>query len=195
MLRSLGRARLSRPNRLTGQSTREEGYPRPLPIATERPRPSSTLGCVLPLGLSNGEVILVVVFVALPIAAIAFAGAGAVYREIGRGAFAMDHDAKPAKGGPGEQVSQQVQEAEVRQMLEAKAFRQAERGEPTIDVDAEMEKLMAPKVDVAADPELVEEVRQLVVARNARRLRSGKEPLDVEAEIARQLSDLENLGQ
>ena len=34
-----------------------------------------------------------------------------------------------------------------------------------------------------------------IVARNERRLRSGKEPVDVEAEIARQLSDLENLGQ
>ena len=129
-------------------------------------------------------------------AALAFAGAGAVYKEIGKGAFAMDHDMPQARGaGIGEQVSQQVQEAEVRQMLEAKAFRQAERGEPVLDVEAEMLKLMAPQVDVRADPALVEEVRQLVVARNARRMRSGKEPLDVESEIARQISDLENLGQ
>ena len=46
-----------------------------------------------------------------------------------------------------------------------------------------------------ADPALVDEVRQLVVARNERRARQGKEPLDVEAEVARQLRDLENLGQ
>ena len=48
---------------------------------------------------------------------------------------------------------------------------------------------------LAADPGLVDEVRQLVIARNHRRLRQGKEPLDIEAEIARQLEDLEGLGQ
>jgi hypothetical protein len=45
------------------------------------------------------------------------------------------------------------------------------------------------------DQELREEVRQLVVARNERRMRQGKPPLDVGEEIARQLRDLENLGQ
>ena len=37
---------------------------------------------MLPLAVSNGEVIIIVVLVAVPIAAIAFAGAGGVYREI-----------------------------------------------------------------------------------------------------------------
>lgn len=151
---------------------------------------------MLQIALSNGEVIMIAAFIAFPVAALAFIGAGAVYEEIGKGLFAMEHDAPPAKGrGAGEQVSQEVQEAEIRQMLEAKAFRQAERGDPPLDVDSEMRKLLAPKVDVTADPELVEEVRQLVVARNERRLRAGKEPLDVETEIASQLADLENLGQ
>jgi hypothetical protein len=151
---------------------------------------------VLPVALSNGDVILIVVFLAVPVAAIAFAGAGTVYREIGKGPFAMDHDLEPARGrAPGEDASQAEQEEEVRQMLEAKAYRQASRGEPVIDVEEEMRKLLAPKVDVRADPALVEEVRQLVVARNERRLRKGQEPLDVETEIARQLSELENLGQ
>jgi uncharacterized membrane protein len=148
----------------------------------------------MPTALSNGDVILLVVFLAVPIAAIAFAGAGTVYRQIGRGDFAMDHDPPAARGrGPGEEVSQQVQEAEVRQMLEAKAFRQTERGERALDVEAEMQKLLAPSVATDADPALVEEVRQLVVARNERRLRKGQEPLDVEEEIARQLADLEDL--
>jgi len=152
--------------------------------------------CVPPLAISNGEVILVVVFLVIPIAAIAFAGSGAVYKEIGKGAFWMDHE-EPAKGrAPGDTGSQAEQEAEIRQMLEAKAYRQAERGEPVLDVEAEMTKLMAPQVsNLGADPALVEEVRQLVVARNERRLRKGEEPLDVEEEIARQLKDLENLGQ
>lgn len=147
-----------------------------------------------PLALSNGDVILAVVFVAFPIAAIAFLGAGAVYKEIGKGAFAMDHDLAPARGSGGS-TSTQVQEAEIRQMLEAKAYRQAERGETPLDVDEEMRKLTMPTVNVKADPGLIEEVRQLVVARNERRLRQGKEPLDVESEIARQLRDLEGLGQ
>ncbi len=149
---------------------------------------------MLPVAISNGEVILIIVFAVIPIAAIAFAGSGAVYKEIGKGAFWMDHE-EPAKGrAPGDTASQAEQEAEIRQMLEAKAYRQAERGEPVIDVEAEMTKLMAPQVsDLGSDPALVEEVRQLVVARNERRLRKGQEPLDVEEEIARQLKDLENL--
>ena len=80
-------------------------------------------------------------------------------------------------------------------MLEAKAYRQRERGEEPLDVDEEMRKINAPTVDVRADPALVEEVRQLVIARNAAPPAQGKEPLDVEAEIARQLRDLEGLGQ
>ena len=121
---------------------------------------------MLPFAVSNGEVILIVVLVVAPIAALAFAGSGAVYREIGR------------------------------EMLEAKAYRQRERGETPLDVDAELRRISAPAaVNVKADPALVEEVRQLVIARNARRERQGKEPLDVDAEIARQLRDLEGLGQ
>ena len=148
------------------------------------------------MALSNGDVIMIVTFIALPVAALAFAGAGAVYRQIGRGMFAMDHDSRPGPGyAAGQGASREVQETEIRQLLEAKAFRQAKRGEPVLDVEEEMRKLLAPSVELGADPELVEEVRQLVIARNARRLRQGKEGLDVEAEIARQLADLESLGQ
>jgi hypothetical protein len=151
---------------------------------------------VLLLALSNGEWILLVVFIAAPLAAIAFAGAGAVYREIGKGAFAMDHETQSAAGpGAGDGATPEIHQAEVRQMLEAKAFRQRSRGEPALDVEAEMEKMLAPHIEPGSDPALVEEVRQLVVARNERRLRAGKEPLDVEEEIARQLRDLDNLGQ
>jgi hypothetical protein len=150
---------------------------------------------VLSLAVSNGEVIIIVVLVAVPIAAIAFAGSGAVYREIGKGTFSMDHD----RGTSGPDVStgagRAIQQAEIRQMLEAKAYRQRQRGEDPLDVDEEMRKMSSPTVGVRADPALIEEVRQLVTARNSRRLRQGKEPLDVEAEIKRQLQDLEGLGQ
>ena len=152
---------------------------------------------MLPLAVSNGDVIIIVVLIAVPIAAVAFAGAGAVYREIGKGAFAMDRE-KVVSGDAdlGSRAGQAEQQAEIRQMLEAKAYRQRQRGEQPLDIDEEMRKVNAPRVvDLNADPALVEEVRQLVVARNKRRMRHGKEPLDVEAEIARQLQDLEGLGQ
>jgi hypothetical protein len=81
----------------------------------------------------------------------------------------------------------EVQE-EIRQMLEAKSQRRQARGEPALDVDAELAALT--RESASADPGLREEVRQLVIARNERRLRQGKEPLDVEAEIERQLQSL-----
>ncbi len=166
-----------------------------LRVEGPRPPPAATL-IYVPLAVSNGDVILIVVFVVLPIAAIAFAGSGAVYREIGKGAFWMDHE-QPSKGGGAitDAAGRAEQAEEVRQMLEAKAYRQAQRGEEPLDVEEEMAKLLAPAApaDLSADPGLVEEVRQLVVARNERRVRRGEEPLDVEDEIARQLRDLENL--
>ena len=151
---------------------------------------------VLPVAISNGEVILIVVLIVAPIAAIAFAGSGAVYREIGKGGMSMDSDHDRAGEDLHSTMGRAAQQAEIRQMLEAKAFRQRERGETPLDVEAELKRLSTPAaVDLKADPALVEEVRQLVLARNARRERQGKEPLDVEAEVARQLRDLETLGQ
>jgi hypothetical protein len=146
------------------------------------------------MAVSNGEVIIIVVAVVAPIAAIAFAGAGAVYREIGKGAFAMDRD--ETGRGPADLSNAAVraeQQLEMRQMLEAKAYRQRQRGEEPIDVDAEMRRLNSPATPTRVDPALVEEVRQLVVARNARRARQGKEPLDVGSEVERQLRELEGL--
>ncbi len=147
------------------------------------------------MAVSNGDVIIIVVLICVPVAAIAFAGAGAVYREIGKGAFAMDHEKGSGGVDLGTRAGRAQQEAEIRQMLEAKAYRQRKRGEEPLDIDEELRKIKTPSVDVSADPALVEEVRQLVIARNARRMRQGKEPLDIEAEIHRQLRDLEGLGQ
>lgn len=153
---------------------------------------------MLPLAVSNGEVIIIVVVVVAPIAAIAFAGSGAVYREIGKGAFAMDHERKRSQGlDLSTAAGRAEQQAELRQMLEAKAYRQRQRGEQPIDVEEEMRKLNAPQRmgSLSSDPALVEEVRQLVLARNARRERQGKPPLDVAEEMERQLRDLEGLGE
>jgi hypothetical protein len=156
----------------------------------------------IPLAVSNGEVILIVVAIAIPISALAFVlGAGDALRQIGKGQFGVEFDAdlRPTLPGSGTATDPPpaVREAEIRQMLEAKAFRQASRGEPPLDVEAELERLLAetPPAPTAGDRALRVEVRQLVVARNERRARQGKEPLDVEAEVNRQLRELENLGQ
>jgi hypothetical protein len=114
----------------------------------------------------------------------------------GAGPFAMLHD-PPAKGAVAEPVDPAIQAAEVRQMLEAKAARAQERGEPVLDVEAESARLLAAaaaSAPAAHDEELRTEVRQLVIARNERRRRAGLEPLDVATETERQLAALDGAG-
>jgi hypothetical protein len=173
----------------------------PVPSLLAPPGPRSYPRRVPPvaLSLSTGDVILIVVFATIPIAALAFAlGARNALEQIGKGQFALERDF-PQRPEPGMSapVSAEAREAEIRQMLEAKAYRQRARGETPLDVEAELAKLLdeGSTGRLGADRELVEEVRQLVVARNERRARQGKEPLDVEQEVERQLRELENLGQ
>ena len=154
----------------------------------------------LAISLSTGEVILIVVFATIPVALITFMlGAGNALKQIGKGPLSVEFESDlPQKitddegtASPGER------EAEIRQLLEAKAYRQRARGEAPLDVESELARALEQRPDSPSgvDPQLAEEVRQLVVARNERRLRQGKEPLDVEREVERQLRELENLGQ
>ena len=149
--------------------------------------------------LSNGQVLIVVALLVVPIAAIAFATVGASLKTLGKGRFAIEQEMPASRGlrAPAGPVNKREQEAEIRQMLEAKSYRRQQRGEPALDIDAETKRLLDPPLPSALgmDQELREEVRQLVVARNERRMRQGKPPLDVAEEIERQLRDLENLGQ
>jgi hypothetical protein len=150
------------------------------------------------VAISNGEVLILIGAVAVPIAALAFITVGPLLRSLGKGKFAMQMERPPpSTGGPvGGPVSDAARDAEIRQMLEAKAYRQAERGESPLDVDDEFRRLTEEKpATLASDPELVAEIRQLAIARNERRERQGKEPLDVDAEVERQLRDLEDIGQ
>jgi hypothetical protein len=152
------------------------------------------------LSLSTGEVILIVVFATIPVALATFVlGAGNALKQIGKGPFAVEYDSDvPGRGGDGPRtVSGEAREDEIRQMLEAKAYRQRARGETPLDVETELARLLAEQSagSPGADPGLAEEVRQLVVARNERRIRRGEEPLDVDEEVERQLRELENLGQ
>jgi hypothetical protein len=157
---------------------------------------------VLPiaLSLSTGDVILIIVFTTIPIALLTFVlGAKNALDQVGKGQFSVEYESdlpskitdSDAEAGPA------AREDEIRQLLEAKAYRQRTRGEKPVDVNAELNRLLteAPAVPAGTDPQLAAEVRQLVVARNERRARQGKEPLDVDAEVARQLRELENLGQ
>jgi hypothetical protein len=157
---------------------------------------------VLPiaLSLSTGDVILIVVFTTIPIALLTFVlGAKNALDEVGKGQFSVEFesDLQSTITDSDADSAPAAREDEIRQMLEAKAYRQRARGETAVDVNAELNRLLteAPAVPAGTDPQLAEEVRQLVVARNERRVRQGKEPLDVEQEVERQLRELENLGQ
>jgi hypothetical protein len=108
--------------------------------------------------------------------------------EYGKNHLVMDTD-HPRSAPSGASVSLVERDEEIRQMLEARNARRRRRGEPEIDVDAEIARLTAPQID----SELRSEIRDLVIARNHRRARQGKPPLDIEAEIEREIADLSQL--
>lgn len=120
-------------------------------------------------------------------------GSENMYDQIGHGGLTSDGGGLPqAQEAP---VTRAEQEEEIRQMLRARSERQVRRGEPALDIDAELARLLAPAAGgggaATSDTGLIEEVRQLVLARNERRARKGLEPLDVEAEVSRTLDELD----
>jgi hypothetical protein len=150
--------------------------------------------------VQSGYALAAITLFILPIAAFSFARSGAAWNEIGKGRFGVMHSMPaPRLNQPTQPLDKAVQVAEARQMLEAKSYRRLLRGEPPLDVDAEVALLLdsAPsagpgKADL--DEKLRAEVRELVIARNERRMRAGKEPLDVDAEVKRQVADFIGLG-
>ena len=139
--------------------------------------------------------IWIIVLVVAPIAAILFAGAFGILEQLGRGGLALDERPRRPAPVPNSPAAVAEREADIRQLVQARHDRGVARGEPGLDVEAEVSRLMA--LDPAAQPEsdqqdaaLREEVRQLVVARNERRSMRGEPLLDVEAEVNRQLRDL-----
>jgi hypothetical protein len=132
-------------------------------------------------------VVIVVSILGIVAAVIAFVGTGRLYDQIGKGVLSMDREEPgPAPDTP---AARAEAEAEIRQLVEAKSARREARGEPPLDVDAEVAALTK-AAEPARDEALREEVRQLVIARNERRARRGEDPLDVEAEVERQLREL-----
>ena len=141
------------------------------------------------MALDNGTVLILITLSVLPIAAIAFARSGAAWKQVGKGAFAIEQELPPSR--PEATVDRALQEAEARQMLEAKSYRRQQSGGAPIDVEAEIRALLEPSASrVSVDEALREEVRGLVIAANERRMRRGQEPLDVEAETERQLAEI-----
>ena len=143
-----------------------------------------------------GTLIWIVVLVVAPIAAILFTGAFGLLDQLGRGGMSLEERVRPRPGPIANSPAARAErEADIRQLVQARHDRGVARGEAPLDVNAEVERLMA--LDPAAQPEadqqdaaLREEVRQLVVARNERRMARGDEPLDVGEEVDRQMRDL-----
>jgi hypothetical protein len=121
-------------------------------------------------------------------------GSDSLYDQIGQGGLSKESDYSGTGSGPvaDTAASRAEQEQEVRQMLRARSDRLVMRGEPALDVEAEVERLLASsRGSGERDPSLLAEVRQLVEARNERRVRAGLEPLDVDREVARTLEELD----
>ncbi|HZU40603.1 MAG TPA: hypothetical protein VE992_06110 [Solirubrobacteraceae bacterium] len=144
-----------------------------------------------------GTIVVVVCVVAIVIAVVALASSNRTWSEHGKGGLIMERDL-PRGAAAGAPSATAERDSEIRALLEARNARRARRGEPPLDVEAELARLTAPD-DVTAsglpavDAELREEIRQLVVARNHRRVRAGEPPLDVEAEVERELRKVADL--
>lgn len=137
--------------------------------------------------------VIAIAVVGAVVAVLSYLHSGRIYRGLGRGGLSLDEPdlrPQPTAGSSGWEAEAQ---AELRQLLEAKADRAQARGEVPIDVDGELARLGG-LMQGAADPALRAEVRDLVVASNERRARRGQPLLDVEAEIERRLREAGSLG-
>jgi hypothetical protein len=129
-----------------------------------------------------GTVVVVVAAVGVIGAIVALLINSRTWDEYGKHHLLLDTDERSSS-------SALERDVEIRQLLDARNARRRRRGEPEVDVEQELKRLVAPQVDA----ELREEIRQLVIARNHRRARQGKPPLDVESEIEREIAVLAQL--
>jgi len=134
-----------------------------------------------------GTVVLVVCGVGVAGAVVALLLGRRTWEDYGRNHLLMERHPPAPAGGAAAALGER--DEEIRQMLEARNARRRRRGEPELDIEAEISRLTGP----AVDDELRAEIRDLVIARNHRRVRQGKPALDVEAEIERQIAALGEL--
>ncbi len=123
---------------------------------------------------------------------------GSAYDQIGRGGISREGEHTGASAAPvpapDSPQARAERELEIRQMLAARSERLVRRGQPALDIDTELARLLEQEGEPASNPHdaaLVAEVRQLVLARNERRARQGLEPLDVDSEVKRTLAELQ----
>ena len=137
---------------------------------------------------SFGTVLWIVCGFGFVAAFFALIGTGKTWDEYGKNRLLMDSDlpARAVALADMSGTSTVERDDEIRQMLEARNARRARRGEPPIDIETELARLVTPGVDDA----LRAEIRELVIARNFRRARHGEPPLDVNAEIEREIAEL-----
>src|SRR5215211_3761349 len=83
-------------------------------------------------------VVIGVSVLALVGAVIALATSGGSYDRIGRGGLSIGDERQAAPRAPARHGSTAERDAEIRQLLEARNARRIARGEPPLDVDAEI---------------------------------------------------------
>jgi hypothetical protein len=90
-----------------------------------------------------GTAVVVVIIVAVVLAIVAMASSGSTWSEYGQGGMVKDRDAprQPRAGAS----SAAERETDIRSMLEARNARRVRRGEPPLDVDAELARLTSPR--------------------------------------------------
>ena len=132
-----------------------------------------------------GTVIWVVCIAAAVIGVVALLSNRKTWDDFGKDHLLLDSE-RPRSESP---AALHERDEEIRQMLQARNARRVRRGEAPIDIEQELSRLTAPRID----PSLRQEIRDLVKARNYRRVRAGKPPLDVEAEVEREISRLSDL--
>jgi len=135
-----------------------------------------------------GTVLWIVCGASALVALVALLASRKTWDDYGKSQLVLDSEA-PRRPAAGSAASNLERDTEIREMLQARNALRARRGEAPLDIEQELARLTAPKMD----PELREEIRDLVIARNHRRARAGKPPLDIDAEIEREISSLSDL--
>ncbi len=135
-----------------------------------------------------GTVVWVVCAVGVAGALMSLVFSRKTWEDYGKSHLLLDTDL-PHSRPAGSAAALLERDTEIRELLEARNARRRRRGEPEVDVEAELVRLTAPAIDA----ELRQEIRDLVLARNHRRARKGQPPLNVETEIEREIAGLSGL--
>jgi hypothetical protein len=149
------------------------------------------LSGVVALALNDPTVIVVgaVGIIVVLGTALSLSRAGTLHDEIG-GDGLVTESTSAATLSP--HALEEERTEEIRQLIQARSDRRVRQGLEPLDVDGEIERLLAAERGPGQhDPAVIEEIRQLAVARNARRERRGEAPLDVDDEVRRTLQELD----